>query len=176
MPFGEYLPFQEYWPVKPVAFRDGRFSAGDGARTFRPAGIPSFSAMICYEVLFPGAVARYPDRPSFLLNVTNDAWYGYTSGPFQHLAIAQSRAVEEGLPMVRAANTGMSAMIDPFGRIDTKRALQTEGILDYPLPAPLKPTLFAHLGNWLFLALLFGFAGLAGIFQVLQTKKIAYVR
>jgi apolipoprotein N-acyltransferase len=175
VPFGEYLPFQEYWPTKPVAFKDGEFSKGSGVTTMHLPGLPTFSPLICYEVLFPGATVLRKDRPSFLLNVTNDAWYGYTSGPFQHLGIAQTRAVEEGLPLIRAAKTGVSAVITPFGDIVASRALDTQGVLDYPLPPALKPTLFAQFGNLIFLTILVGFGALAWIFQTLQTKKFSHV-
>lgn len=175
VPFGEYLPFQQYWPVKPVAFAEGQFQAGSGVQTLTVPGAPSFSPLICYETLFPGATASNTERPHFILNVTNDAWYGYTTGPFQHLAIAQARAVEEGLPLIRAANTGVSAVIDPLGRITGKLALQTHGILDQPMPPSLQPTFFARMGNTVFFALLALFAVLAWVMQRLQIKKIQHV-
>jgi apolipoprotein N-acyltransferase len=164
VPFGEYLPFQKYWPVTPPAVTAGTFSAGTGPVTFQIKKLPSFSAFVCYEVIFPEEIVDAHHRPQFLLNVTNDAWYGHTSGPYQHLAIAQTRAVEQGLPMIRAANTGISAMIDPQGRLIAKLGLGELGRLDVALPQPLKRTFFADYGprSWLLLlalALLAAFLG-----------------
>lgn len=144
VPFGEYLPFQEWWPVRPVAFKQGRFTAGAGAETISFAGFPSFSPLICYEVLFPTQIVDDDVRPNWLLNVTNDAWYGRTSGPYQHLAITQMRAIEQGLPLIRAANTGVSAVIDSYGRIVESLPLGQTGVIDASLPAFLQPTLFSR--------------------------------
>jgi apolipoprotein N-acyltransferase len=176
VPFGEYLPLQKYWPVKPVAFKEGQFTAGSGLRTVTINNIPSFSPLICYEVLFPGTTVDSKHRPQWILNVTNDAWYGYTSGPFQHLAISQTRAVEEGLPLVRAANTGVSVVIDPLGRILGELALGTEGVLDRPVPPALKPTVFARFGNTLFFGLLLIFGALGFFLQQSQARKVPHVR
>jgi apolipoprotein N-acyltransferase len=108
--------------------------------------LPPFSPLICYEVIFPGAVTDPASRPDWLLNVTNDGWFGRSPGPYQHFASARFRAVEEGLPLARAANTGISAMVDPFGRVIASLPLGTEGALDVLLPAPLAPTLFSRTG------------------------------
>ncbi len=97
-------------------------------------GLPPVAPSICYEVIFPGAVASRRDRPGLILNVTNDGWFGDTPGPRQHFAQARLRAVEEGLPLVRAANTGISAIVDPYGRIISSLPLGTEGVLDGRLP------------------------------------------
>ena len=104
--------------------------------------------------IFPGAVVDEHDRPAWILNVTNDAWYGRTSGPYQHFAIARTRAVEEGLPLVRVANNGISGVVDPAGRVVARIDLDTVGYADMPLPAAGAPTLYARGGDWLFLALL----------------------
>lgn len=154
VPFGEYLPFEEYWPVRPVAFSGGSMKPGAGLQTIRLNNIPPFSPLICYEVLFPGETTLKKDRPQWILNATNDSWYGNTSGPYQHLAITRTRAVEEGLPVIRAANTGVSAVIDPMGRIVQSLALNHEGVIDQTMPAFLAPTLFARLGNYPFFLML----------------------
>lgn len=154
VPFGEYLPFENLWPVKPVAFSGTTMRAGDGLQTIRLNNIPAFSPLICYEVLFPGETTLKKDRPQWILNATNDAWYGNTSGPHQHLAITRTRAVEEGLPVIRIANTGISAVIDPMGRILKSLPLNHEGIIDHEMPAFLSPTLFARLGHYPFFMLL----------------------
>ncbi len=154
VPFGEYVPLRSILPINKITPGTVDFSAGPGPRTIRLAGVPPFSPLICYEVIFPGAVVDEHDRPDWLLNVTNDAWYGYTSGPFQHFAIARTRAVEEGLPLVRDGDNGISGVIDPYGRVTREFALDGVGVLDAQLPAKLPPTLYARIGDWGFAALL----------------------
>jgi apolipoprotein N-acyltransferase len=104
--------------------------------------------MICYEAIFPGEVAQRDDRPGWLLNITNDAWFGISSGPYQHFASARIRAVEEGLPLVRVANTGISGVVDAYGRVKARLGLGREGIVDATLPVAISsPTPFARWGN-----------------------------
>jgi apolipoprotein N-acyltransferase len=105
--------------------------------------------LLCYEVIFPDEIVAREDREraGWLLNLTNDGWFGISSGPYQHLQQARLRAIEQGLPLVRAANTGISAVIDPLGRVIASLPLGTEGLLDAPLPAPLSPTIYARLGD-----------------------------
>lgn len=135
VPFGEYTPFRHWLPLRAVALvapSNSILGAGAGPRTLDLPGLPPVSPLICYEVIFPGAVTaqeagtKDAQRPQWLLNVTNDAWYGQTAGPHQHLAIATMRAIEEGLPLVRAANTGISAVVDPYGRVLGHLALGTQ--------------------------------------------------
>lgn len=154
VPFGEYIPFRrEMSVIQPLALAVsgiGDFTPGVGVKTIHLENRPSFSPLICYEVIFPRAVVDTTDRPDWLVNVTNDGWYGNSAGPYQHLAIARLRAIEEGLPLVRAANTGISAVVDPVGRIIASQPLLTAGRLDSILPQPLPPTLYARFGNSLF--------------------------
>jgi apolipoprotein N-acyltransferase len=153
VPFGEYMPFRQIVSIPAVASMVD-FSAGRGITTLTVPGLPPFSPLICYEVIFPGRVTERGNRPQWLLNLTNDGWYGISAGPFQHLVTAQLRAVEEGLPLVRVANTGISAIIDPWGRIIKRLGLDTAGSLDGPLPQPLAtPTLYSRAGNVLPLTL-----------------------
>ncbi|MEI6558559.1 MAG: apolipoprotein N-acyltransferase [Rhodospirillaceae bacterium] len=139
VPFGEYLPGRAWLPswVGTIAAGPSDFSAGPGPRTLHLAGLPPVSPLICYEAIFPGAVLDGADRPHWLLNLTNDAWYGLSAGPHQHFAITQTRAVEEGVPLVRVANTGISGVVDAYGRVTARLGLGLGGFLDVDLPRPL---------------------------------------
>jgi apolipoprotein N-acyltransferase len=123
-------------------------------------GLPPFSPLICYEVIFPGDLTPKKYRPQWLLNLTNDGWYGRTSGPYQHFEISRMRAIEEGLPLVRVANNGISAVIDPYGRIVAHLDLDEKGVLDTRLPTELgHPTLYSLWKDrifWLVMLLLTG--------------------
>lgn len=159
VPFGEYVPLRE--TLRPLGIDKLTpggldFSAGPGPRTLLLPGLPPVSPLICYEVIFPGGVvAPGAPRPAWLLNITNDAWFGRSSGPHQHFEAARLRAVEEGLPLVRSANTGISAVIDPYGRVLHRLGLEREGIIDSALPKPLPAlTPFARLGNGMTLAVI----------------------
>jgi apolipoprotein N-acyltransferase len=154
VPFGEYMPFRDVLPLEKITPGNLDYTAGPGPRTIELPGLPPFAPQICYEVIFPGAVVDEDHRPAWMLNVTNDAWYGRTSGPYQHFAIARTRAVEEGLPLVRVANNGISGVIDPAGRVAARIDLNTVGYADLPLPAADSETLYARGGDWIFLALL----------------------
>ena len=146
VPFGEFLPLAAWLPdvLRPVTGR-GMQGADVRARVSIP-GFPPVAPAICYEIIFPTSTGE-PERPAWLLNVTNDAWFGRTSGPYQHFAQTRLRAVEEGLPVVRAANTGISAVIDARGRVLARLALGQRGVIDHPLPVPEKPPLHARMGD-----------------------------
>ena len=173
VPFGEYLPLRKYITFTPLALAlsgIGDFTPGAGPQTVTVDGMPPFSPLICYEAIFPRAVVDPKNRPAWLVNVTNDGWYGQSAGPYQHLAISRLRAIEEGLPLVRAANTGISAVIDPLGRTVARLGLGETGQLDSILPAPLaKPTLYAAIGDGVFFALLVVIAGIGG--YAARTRK-----
>jgi apolipoprotein N-acyltransferase len=148
VPLGEYVPLSEILGpfISKLTAGAGNFSAGPGPVTVQAPGLPPFSPLICYEVIFPGEVTDPANRPDWLLSVTNDGWFGRSPGPYQHFESARFRAVEEGLPLARAANTGITAMVDPFGRVIASLPFGTEGALDVLLPAPLAPTLFSRTG------------------------------
>lgn len=163
VPFGEYVPLRGILPINKITPGTVDFSAGPGPRTLDLPNLPPVSPLICYEAIFPEQVVAPGMRPQWLLNITNDAWYGFTSGPFQHFAIARLRAVEQGLPLVRDGNNGISAVIDPLGRVVARLGLDDVGALDAPLPRALPPTLYARIGDAGFaVLLLIGLAVVAG--------------
>jgi apolipoprotein N-acyltransferase len=149
------VPFGEYLPLASVLSRLGlgtlvqggkAFAPGAGPATFAQPGLPSVGPAICYEMIFPGDVVAPDERPSFLFNPSNDAWFG-RAGPPQHLAHARIRAIEEGLPIVRATTSGISAIIGPDGRIVESVPDRRSGRIDAPLPQPYPRTLFSRSGN-----------------------------
>ena len=148
VPFGEYLPFQsamEKLGFVQITKVRGGFIPGDRRRTMTVPNAPRMLPLICYEAIFPGDIVPGNDRPGWIVNLTNDGWFGISTGPYQHLQQARLRAVEEGLPIVRSANTGISAVIDPFGRIIARLGLGAEGVLDSALSKPTSPTLFSRV-------------------------------
>jgi apolipoprotein N-acyltransferase len=162
VPFGEYLPFEATLRsigLTEIAANTG-FSSGPGPQTFSVPGAPLVGPLICYEVIFPQAVTGDP-RPLWLVNMTDDSWFGPNAGPMQHFLIARVRAIEEGLPIVRAANSGISAVIDPYGRVPARLDLGLRGSIDHDLPAALAPTPFARFGDFILLALYLICAGAA---------------
>ena len=172
VPFGEYMPAGDL--AAKVGFRSlvhmpDDFSAGPRSQPIAPWGVPAVQVLICYEALFPGVTragaARAGLRPAWILNISNDAWFGEGSGPLQHLNIASYRAIEEGLPIVRATPTGVSAVIDAYGRIapGARLGLGGLGVIDAPLPPAIEKTVFSREGDRLFggLILLSGLVALA---------------
>jgi len=136
VPFGEYFPFASVansMGLSSLTGLAGRFKSGDGPRVISGRNVPDFAS------------------PEWIVHITNDAWFGQFSGPYQHLAQARMRAIETGLPVARSANTGVSAMIDPYGRIMERLELGTAGYLDQKLPAPLENTLYSRIGEWLWM-------------------------
>lgn len=159
VPFGEYMPAAAVfrrWNIAGLATRAERgYSAGPGPRMLDFDSLGLALPLICYEAVFPQDVHRAPLRPAFLLQITNDAWFGQWSGPYQHFAQARIRAIEQGLPLLRAANTGVSAVIDGGGRVVASLPLGVAGFVDAPLPPALPPTLYSRTGDlpvllWLF--------------------------
>lgn len=138
VPFGEFIPFQDWIPLKPVAAFKG-FEAGSGAITVTHESLPPFSPLVCYEVIFPGDVTTKP-RPAWMVNVTNDGWYGDSAGPHQHFAQTRLRAIEEGIPVVRSANTGISGVIDAYGRVIESADIYREASIVTYIPESLPPS------------------------------------
>jgi apolipoprotein N-acyltransferase len=157
VPFGEYLPLQatlEAIGLEQLTRIRGGFDVGPSPRPLlRVSGLPAFAPLICYEVIFPGTVVQSAERPAALLNLTNDGWFGNTTGPRQHFHQARVRAVEEGLPVIRSANNGISAVVDAFGRIVARLDLDVAGTSDATLPGRLSPPPYARFGDAIFWAL-----------------------
>jgi apolipoprotein N-acyltransferase len=151
VPFGEYIPFHKELPPISGLIGRGSFEVGEAFTTLALPNLPSFSPLICYEAIFPAAVTAAGQRPQWLLNVTNDAWFGVSSGPYQHLTSARLRAIEEGLPMIRAANTGVSAVIDAYGRVLTSLDMEVQGIIDHALPPARAATFYSRWGDGMLL-------------------------
>ncbi len=150
VPFGEYLPFEHFLEglgLQSLTKQRGGFLAGDRRRLIAVPGTPAALPLICYEVIFPGDVVPTGERPGWIVNVTNDGWFGISSGPYQHFQQARVRTIEEGLPLARAANTGISAVVDPVGRIVNSLPLGREGVVDLPLPRPISAPVYARVGD-----------------------------
>jgi apolipoprotein N-acyltransferase len=165
VPFGEFLPLRRLLSaigLREIASREG-FSSGVSPRPLLDIpGLPPTVPLICYEAIFPGAVVQGLERPALILNVTNDGWFGNTTGPRQHLHQARVRAVEEGLPLIRAANNGVSAAFDAYGRQLAQLDMNARGTFDVALPVALPPPPYARLGDAVFLAAWFLGATLLG--------------
>ena len=177
VPFGEYLPFQDFLErlgLMQLTKVPGGFIAGDRRRAMNVPRAPRFLPLICYEIIFPGEAVPRGERPGWLLNLTNDGWFGISSGPYQHLQQARVRAIEEGLPLVRAANTGISAVIDPLGRIVRSLPLGTEGVLDASLPRRIDPTALCADRRRIVIALMLGAALLIVIRRRVRSINDAY--
>lgn len=172
VPFGEYIPFRTLLPgwVRPVANQIADFSKGEKYKLLDVEGLPKTTGLICYEIIFEDEVINRKNKPELIVLVSNDGWYGNSSGPYQHLVSARMRAVEEGVTIVRAANNGISAVINPLGQIVSKIDLNEKGISDVYLPKKLTlPTLYSKIGGksiqWvmcLLLAVLFLLKNTAG--------------
>ena len=170
VPFGEYVPDFLERSLRAIGVREfvaipGGFTAGERHTAFAVPGLPPVAGSVCYEAIFPDETMPPGPRPGLILNVTNDGWFGDTPGPRQHFAQARLRAVERGIPLVRAANTGISALVDPFGRIVASLPVGREGVIDVALPASIGVTLFDEAGMPIFGALcaVFFLASMAGM-------------
>lgn len=178
VPFGEYIPLRKYFPyIEKITHGHGDFNTGLGPQTIQiNKDIPPFSPSICYEIIFPDIAIEkqaFDKRAKWIINVTNDGWFGDSSGPYQHLDIARMRAIEQGVPVIRAANTGISALIDANGKIVKKRALNETGIIDSKLPKALpKPTYYSIHGDKIILMVCAAFLIFSAILKLtLQVRR-----
>ena len=168
VPFGEYLPFADFWKlfgIKQFVPGTNGWAPGDGKRLMTPPGVPAFIALICYEAIFSGDLGADPAKAEFILNVSNDEWFDGSIGPAQHAHHALLRAVETGLPLLRATNSGVTLAADGLGRITDTMPPYEPGVLDVVPTNKLPPTLFDRFGNWPF----FGLTAL-GILAALLTR------
>jgi apolipoprotein N-acyltransferase len=171
VPYGEYLPMRpllEPIGLSRLAPGDFDFDAGPGPRTLDVPGWGKAGFQLCYEIIFSGEVVDRRNRPDFIFNPSNDAWFGRW-GPPQHLAQARLRAAEEGIPVIRSTPTGISAVIDAEGRVQNSIPWGSSGAIDATLPSPTTPSLFARFGN--LIPLLLGFALIIGGIAVGRTRR-----
>lgn len=151
VPFGEYLPYQDLLEgigLQALVRQRGGFAVGPQPRPLlQVPGLAGAAPLICYEAIFPGSTRLSQFRPSVLINITNDGWFGNSTGPRQHLHQARLRSVEEGLPLIRVANNGITAVFDAYGRQLARLELDTAGVIDTPLPGSLEPPLYSRLGD-----------------------------
>jgi apolipoprotein N-acyltransferase len=163
VPFGEYIPFgdlaYDWFGITAFAAQAGAtYSAGAGPDVIDLGPLGKVLPLICYEVIFPREVNSVPERADWMLQITNDAWFGIRTGPFQHFAQARLRAIEQGLPLVRVANTGVTAVIDARGRVVADLPFGAMAKLDARIPGALPPTPYSRWGDGPILLLLAGLA------------------
>jgi len=173
VPFGEYLPFQETLEaigLQQLTKIDGGFEAGATRRLLSTGIGPEFLPLICYEIVFSGALWNEEERPGFIANLTNDAWFGFTPGPYQHERQSVVRAVEEGLPLVRVANTGISGVYDPYGRVIKRLGLGEQGVIDSALPITFSRTVYSRYGQLIIWGLIVTFFAI-GLFPVKRRRS-----
>lgn len=165
VPFGEYVPLESalsHIGIEKLTHGRGAFAEGISPRPLMTIpGLPPALGLVCYEALFSGDIVQGSARPGVLLNVTNDGWFGQSTGPYQHFHQSRIRAVEEGVPLIRAANNGISAVVDPYGRALQTLDLDVRGVIDSRLPEALPPTLYARLGDRMLALVLAVFAAFA---------------
>ncbi len=178
VPFGEYIPYGNWlarFGIRGFAAQEGDgYSAGADPKPIDIEGVGSFTPLICYEAIFPAYSAAFNQTATHLLQITNDAWFGEVSGPQQHLSQTRMRAIEQGIPLIRAANTGISAVIDAQGRVLASIPLGAAGFIDVPLPERLPPTLYSQTGDWSALVLILLL--LAASWQRTRTERRHHIK
>lgn len=176
VPFGEYIPLRKYLPkwIKPLTNMIGQFGKGEKYQTLKLDGYAEFAPLICYEVIFSGQIVRRQNKPKWAVVLTNDGWYGISAGPYQHLVAAQMRAVEEGISIVRSANSGISAVINPYGIITSQIGLSERGYIDDTVKISMShQTLFGEYGNKIPLIVAMLLVIISASFNFLQKAKSA---
>jgi apolipoprotein N-acyltransferase len=172
VPFGEYVPLESalsHLGIEKLTHGRGAFAEGVAPRPLMAIpGLPPALGLVCYEALFSGEIVQGEQRPGVLLNVTNDGWFGQSTGPYQHFHQSRLRAVEEGVPLIRAANNGISAVVDPYGRALQTLGLDVRGVIDSRLPQALPPTVYARAGDWMLALVLAVFGAFTALFAKLR--------
>lgn len=183
VPFGEYIPWRSFLPINSIVGGTD-FSAGGGAQTLTPPNTPSFSPLICYDVIFPQSATNQTKRPQWMVNITNDAWFEkrlqigslalqFSTGPYQHFSMAHMRAIEQGISLVRVANTGISANIDPYGRIIDYIPLGVTGFIDTKLYTPINnSTTYRNYGDIITLIFIF----IINLLLFISNKKYSNIK
>jgi apolipoprotein N-acyltransferase len=173
VPFGEYMPYEKTLAaigIEKLTHARGSFATGPEPRPLMHIpGLPPALGLVCYEALFPGNVVQGPEHPGVMINVTNDGWFGETTGPYQHFHQARVRAVEEGVPLIRAANNGISGVVDPFGRVLQSLGIDVRGQIDSSLPRAVSLPPYARLGDWALVSILAFYAAL--IFALRKKRR-----
>ncbi|MBR3502486.1 MAG: apolipoprotein N-acyltransferase [Alphaproteobacteria bacterium] len=174
VPFGEYIPFRSILPsfIRPVTNIIAEFGRGEKYQTITPENFPEFAPLICYEIIFSDNIVRKNNNLKWIVLLTFDGWYGNSAGPYQHLAAAQMRAIEEGLTIVRAANSGISAVISPFGEILAKLDLNERGVLNTDITLAKHHTLFGTYGNFLMWGVMFILSLTAFVFEIFCRRNL----
>lgn len=168
VPFGEYIPLRRWLPnwLRPLANTIGTFTPGPGPQKIELQNLPSFGVAICYEAIFPHKILDQANRPEWIINPTNDGWYGDSFGPHQHFTATRLRAVEEGITIARIANNGISALISPYGTIIGKLNLNQAGFIDLSLPVKTSlSTTYSRYGNAIILNICIFLLALALLFH-----------
>ena len=166
VPFGEYLPMQSILRMtglREIVTTPGGFSAGPRLKQLELPGFGKVLPLVCYEIIFPGTANSVSPRPKAIINITNDAWYGRTPGPWQHLRLAQLQAVESGIAVIRSANNGISAFIDGRGQIVSALALDAVGAIDAVFPQSKPSTVYSESGLRTIFAVFVGLIAIAGL-------------
>lgn len=171
-PFGEYIPFKNFLPIEKLTFGSIDYQCGTEPKVLQTNAVPPFQPLICYEGIFPHLILGRNANASWFLSLTNDSWFGQSWGPHQHLAIVRARAIEHGLPLVRAASNGISAVIDPLGRILNRLELNQIGFIDFVLPRPLEHSTFYSQWREIPFLVLIGFSLIIGLVNCLKRKAL----
>lgn len=164
VPFGEFVPFRKYLPLEKITPGSVDFTSGEKREVMRYKDGPGFLPLICYEVIFP-EFSHSQTKPDLLLNITNDGWFGDSTGPYQHLSMSQMRAIEQGVPLLRAANTGVSAVINEFGHIDHSLAYGQRGFLTADIELNKLDTIYSLYGNYVIFGLIIIFSAILLIYR-----------
>ena len=173
VPFGEYIPFRKYLGTLTDMLAPKDFTSGKLKSNKSVNGFQNIITLICYEILFANEIVkRITEDTNLLINITNDAWFGKTIGPYQHFALAKIKAVEFGLPLARVANTGISAYVSPYGEIIGRIPLYNKGVITFNLISALDNTLYKIYGEYIFVVLILILSGINIIYNIIFKERM----